>query len=39
MYEVIYTNRFAKDVKLCIKRGLDISLLEEAIDIAQICTS
>ena len=35
MYEVVYTNRFVKDVKLCVKRGLDISLLEETIDILQ----
>lgn len=35
MYEVRYTNRFAKDVRLCIKRGLDISLLENAINILQ----
>lgn len=35
MYEVIYTRRFVKDVRLCVKRGLDIFLLEEAIDLLQ----
>ena len=35
MYEVKYTNRFAKDVRLCVKRGVDIFLLENAINILQ----
>jgi len=33
MYSIQYTNRFKKDYKLCIKRGLDIALLKEAISI------
>ena len=33
MYEIRVSNRFKKQVKLCVKRGLDILLLEEAIDI------
>ena len=30
-YIVKYTNKFKKDFKLAIKRGLDISLLEDII--------
>jgi mRNA interferase YafQ len=33
MYKIDYTNRFKKDVKLCAKRGYDLTLLEKAIDI------
>jgi mRNA interferase YafQ len=36
MYRIGYTNRFQKDLKRCIKRGLDISLLEKAIDLLQL---
>lgn len=32
-YSIIYTNEFKKSYKLCKKRGLQISLLEEAIEI------
>jgi mRNA interferase YafQ len=35
MYQIKYTNRFKKDVKLAVKRKQDISLLEETIDILQ----
>ena len=35
MYEIIYTKRFSKDLKLCVKRGFDLSLLEEAINLLQ----
>ena len=35
MYEVQYTKRFSKDVKACVKRGLDISFLENVINILQ----
>ena len=33
MYEIRISNRFKKQVKLCVKRGYDISLLEKAIEI------
>lgn len=33
MYHVEYTGAFRKDVKLCVKRGLDIRLLQDAITI------
>lgn len=33
MYSVEYTRAFRKDVKLCVKRGLDIQLLQDAITI------
>jgi len=33
MYEIRVSNRFKKQVKLCVKRGFDILLLEQAIDI------
>ena len=33
MYKITYTNKFKKDVKRCHKRGLDMSLLREAVDI------
>ena len=31
MYTIVATNRFKKDFKLCIKRGLDIILLEKIV--------
>lgn len=31
MYNLFYTNRFKKDVKLLQKRGYDLNLLKEAI--------
>jgi mRNA interferase YafQ len=34
-YKTYYTNRFKKDVKRCIKRGLDVSVLEIAIEILE----
>lgn len=36
MYQLFYTNRFRKDVKLLQKRGLDMSLLKSAIRILQL---
>jgi mRNA interferase YafQ len=36
MYRIGYTTRFKKDVKLCIRRGLDISVLEKAIEYLRI---
>ena len=35
MYRIDYTNKFKKDVKRAVKRGYDISLLEDAIDLLQ----
>ena len=35
MYQLEYTNRFKKDVKRAVKRGYDISLLENVIDLLQ----
>lgn len=31
MFTIVATNKFKKDFKLCIKRGLNISLIEEVI--------
>jgi mRNA interferase YafQ len=36
MYRIGYTNRFKKDLKRCIKRGLDISILKNTIEILQL---
>jgi mRNA interferase YafQ len=36
MYRILYTTRFKKDFKICRKRGLDISLLERAIELLQV---
>ena len=33
MYSINFTNRFKKDLKLCQKRGLDLSHIQEAISI------
>ena len=33
MYSIDYSNRFKKDLKRCKKRGLDISLIQNAIKI------
>ena len=35
MYQLLYTNRFKKDVKRAVKRGYDISLLKEVIKLLQ----
>ena len=35
MYQLLYTNRFKKDVKRATKRGYDISLLEKVINLLQ----
>lgn len=32
-YQINYTTQFEKDVKRCVKRGLDISLLKNVIAI------
>ena len=36
MFRIAYTSRFKKDLKRCTKRGLDISLLEKAIELLQL---
>ena len=36
MYKIGYTTRFKKDFKRCIKRGLDISILEKVIEILRL---
>lgn len=35
MYDISYTNRFKKDLKLCQKRGLDVGLVAKVISILQ----
>lgn len=35
MYSVDYTNRFKKDLKRCVKRGLDISKIIEAVKLLE----
>ena len=35
MYDVVASSRFKKDLKLAIKRGLDISLLNEVVTTLQ----
>lgn len=32
-YEIVPTNKFKKDIKIAIKRGYNISLIKEVIDI------
>jgi mRNA-degrading endonuclease YafQ of YafQ-DinJ toxin-antitoxin module len=36
MYRIGYTTRFKKDFKRCKKRGLDISILENVIEILRL---
>ena len=33
MYRIDYTKRFEKDLKRCLKRGLNILLIQEAISL------
>lgn len=33
MYSVDYTNRFNKDLRRCVKRGLDIGKIIEAVNL------
>ena len=33
MYKITTTNRFEKEVKICIKRGYDISLLKNVMEL------
>lgn len=34
-YAIEYTNKISKDIKLAIKRGLDISLFKEVVSILE----
>ena len=36
MYHVDYTNRFKKDLKRCVKRGLDIRKIYEAVKLLEV---
>ncbi len=33
MYNIRYTNKFKKDIRRCERRGLDINLLREVVDM------
>ena len=33
MYQINYSNRFNKDLKRCMKRGLNLKLIKDAIDL------
>lgn len=33
MYQINYSNRFNKDLKHCMKRGLNLKLIKDAIDL------
>ena len=33
MYQISYSKRFEKDLKRCVKRGLDMQHIKDAIDI------
>ncbi|MDO4216037.1 MAG: type II toxin-antitoxin system YafQ family toxin [Bacteroidales bacterium] len=35
MYSVIYTGQFKKSLKRCVKRGLDIKVFTDTLDILQ----
>jgi mRNA interferase YafQ len=35
MYKITTTNRFEKEVKICIKRGYDISLLKNVMELLE----
>lgn len=36
MYHVEYTNRFKKDLKRCMKRGLDVRKIYEAVKLLEV---
>lgn len=36
MYSLVYTGKFKKSLKQCVKRGLDIGILTEAVNILQV---
>lgn len=35
MYELVYTTRFRRSFKKCIRRGLDVAIFERAITLLQ----
>ena len=35
MYEVVYTGQFRRSLRLCVRRGLDISAFKTVLDILQ----
>ena len=35
MYEIIYTGQFKRSLKKCVKRGLEIKVFTDALDILQ----
>lgn len=35
MYEVIYTGQFKRSLKLCVRRGLDVTAFTSVLDILQ----
>ena len=35
MYEIIYTGQFKRSQKKCVKRGLEIKVFTDALDILQ----
>lgn len=37
MYSIDYTNRFKKDLKRCVKRGLDVNKILETIKLLESC--
>ena len=36
MFEIIYTNKFKKDVKLALKRNLKLALIQEVINTLEL---
>ena len=36
MYSIDYTNRFRKDLKRCVKRGLDIKKIMQAVKLLEL---
>lgn len=36
MLDIRYSSKFKKDFKLCVKRGYNLSLLQQIIDILRI---
>ena len=35
MYSIDYTRRFRKDVRLCVKRGLDIAKIQKVVSLLE----
>lgn len=36
MYEFVYTGQFKRSLRRCVKRGLDLSLLQEVLDLLRL---